>query len=68
MKAWGLKLCAKEPKWHSDTVTAIIVPAGFNGADVIDVAYRSYNLALGAGLSRSPASCFASVISAISTS
>ena len=51
VKAWGLKLCAKEPKWHSDTVTAIMVPHGFNGADVIDRAYRRYNLALGAGLS-----------------
>jgi alanine-glyoxylate transaminase/serine-glyoxylate transaminase/serine-pyruvate transaminase len=51
VKAWGLKLCAKEPKWHSDTVTAIMVPHGFNGADVIDRAYRQYNLALGAGLS-----------------
>ena len=50
--AWGLKLCAKEPKWHSDTVTAIMVPHGFNGADVIDRAYRRYNLALGAGLSQ----------------
>jgi len=49
--AWGLKLCAREPKWHSDTVTAIMVPHGFNGADVIDRAYRRYNLALGAGLS-----------------
>ena len=52
VEAWGLKLCAKEPKWHSDTVTAIMVPAGFNGADVIDRAYRRYNLALGAGLSQ----------------
>jgi alanine-glyoxylate transaminase/serine-glyoxylate transaminase/serine-pyruvate transaminase len=52
VKAWGLKLCAKEPKWHSDTVSAILVPAGFNGADVIDRAYRRYNLALGAGLSQ----------------
>ena len=52
VEAWGLKLCAKEPKWHSDTVTAIMVPAGFNGADVIDVAYKRYNLALGAGLSQ----------------
>src|SRR5680860_1073034 len=51
VKAWGLKLCAKEPKWHSDTVTAVMVPQGFNGADVIDRAYRRYNLALGAGLS-----------------
>jgi alanine-glyoxylate transaminase/serine-glyoxylate transaminase/serine-pyruvate transaminase len=52
VKAWGLKLCAKEPKWYSDTVTAIMVPPGFNGADVIDRAYRRYNLALGAGLSQ----------------
>lgn len=51
VEAWGLKLCAKEPKWHSDTVSAIMVPQGFNGADVIDRAYRRYNLALGAGLS-----------------
>jgi alanine-glyoxylate transaminase/serine-glyoxylate transaminase/serine-pyruvate transaminase len=52
VQAWGLKLCSKEPKWHSDTVTAIMVPRGFNGADVIDRAYRRYNLALGAGLSQ----------------
>jgi alanine-glyoxylate transaminase/serine-glyoxylate transaminase/serine-pyruvate transaminase len=52
VKAWGLKICAKEPKWHSDTVTAIMVPQGINGADVIDRAYKRYDLALGAGLSQ----------------
>jgi alanine-glyoxylate transaminase/serine-glyoxylate transaminase/serine-pyruvate transaminase len=29
-----------------------MVPSGFNGADVIDVAYRRYNFALGAGLNK----------------
>ncbi|MCF4126740.1 aminotransferase class V-fold PLP-dependent enzyme [Methylobacterium sp. SyP6R] len=52
VKAWGLTLCAKEPKWHSDTVSAVMVPEGINGAEVIDIAYRRYNLALGAGLSQ----------------
>lgn len=52
VKAWGLQICAKEPKWYSDTVTAIVVPPGFNGADVIDAAFRRYNLSLGAGLSQ----------------
>jgi alanine-glyoxylate transaminase / serine-glyoxylate transaminase / serine-pyruvate transaminase len=52
VKAWGLELCARAPKWHSDTVSAIMVPPGINGAEVIDVAYRRYNLALGAGLAR----------------
>jgi len=52
VKAWGLQPCAKGPEWYSDTVTAIVVPPGFNGADVIDVAFRRYNLSLGAGLSQ----------------
>jgi len=30
----------------------VVVPPGFNGADVIDAAYRRYNLSLGAGLSQ----------------
>ena len=49
--AWGLKTCAKEAKWNSDTVTAIVVPEGYDAAKVIDTAYRRYNLSLGAGLS-----------------
>jgi alanine-glyoxylate transaminase/serine-glyoxylate transaminase/serine-pyruvate transaminase len=52
LHGWGLGICAKAPKWYSDTVTAIVVPAGINGADVIDVAYRRYDLALGAGLNK----------------
>jgi alanine-glyoxylate transaminase/serine-glyoxylate transaminase/serine-pyruvate transaminase len=52
IKAWGLELCARSPKWYSDTVSAIMVPSGVNGAEVIDIAYRRYNLALGAGLAR----------------
>lgn len=52
VRAWGLKLCARAPKWYSDTVSAILVPDGSNAADVIDVAFRRYNLALGAGLAR----------------
>jgi alanine-glyoxylate transaminase/serine-glyoxylate transaminase/serine-pyruvate transaminase len=51
-QGWGLKLCAKEAKWYSNTVSAIVVPEGFNAAHVIDVAFRRYNLALGAGLSK----------------
>ena len=52
VKGWGLELCARAPKWHSDTVSAVMVPSGFNANEVMDVAYRRYNLALGAGLAR----------------
>jgi alanine-glyoxylate transaminase/serine-glyoxylate transaminase/serine-pyruvate transaminase len=51
-QGWGLKLCAKEPKWYSDTVSAILVPEGFDAAKVISNAYSRYNLSLGAGLSK----------------
>jgi alanine-glyoxylate transaminase / serine-glyoxylate transaminase / serine-pyruvate transaminase len=50
--AWGLHLCAARPQWYSDTVSAICVPAGFNGADVVTTAYRRYNLSLGVGLAK----------------
>ena len=52
LEGWKLKLCAVAPKWYSDTVSAIMVPEGINGADVISRAFKRYNLALGAGLSK----------------
>jgi alanine-glyoxylate transaminase/serine-glyoxylate transaminase/serine-pyruvate transaminase len=51
-EGWKLKLCATAPKWHSDTVSAIMVPEGIKGAEVIARAFTRYNLALGAGLSK----------------
>ena len=50
--AWGLKLVAKEPKWHSDTVSAVYVPEGFDGNDVARHAYRRYNVALSISLAK----------------
>jgi alanine-glyoxylate transaminase/serine-glyoxylate transaminase/serine-pyruvate transaminase len=50
--AWDLSLCATEPKWHSDTVSAICVPDGFDGNQVAKLAYQRYNLSLGLGLSK----------------
>ncbi|HTY94021.1 MAG TPA: aminotransferase class V-fold PLP-dependent enzyme [Steroidobacteraceae bacterium] len=52
LDGWNMKLCAKHPRWYSNTVSAILLPEGVNGADVIDTAFRRYNLALGAGLSK----------------
>ena len=52
VEAWGLKTCAAGPEWHSDTVTAIMVPEGFDANDVIQTAYHRYDLSLGAGLSK----------------
>ena len=47
--AWGLENCAK-PGFESNTVTAVVVPADKDARDVINTAYRKYNISLGAGL------------------
>ena len=49
---WKLGLCARAPHWYSDTVSAVMLPAGIDGAAIIARAFSRYNLALGAGLSR----------------
>jgi alanine-glyoxylate transaminase/serine-glyoxylate transaminase/serine-pyruvate transaminase len=50
--AWGLRNCAQGPQWYSDTVTAIMVPGGFDANDVIRTAYNHYDLSLGGGLNK----------------
>ena len=52
VRAWGLELCARAPEAYSDTVSAVVVPAGADAREVIDVAFRRYDLSLGGGLAR----------------
>ncbi len=50
VRAWGLSVCTIDAACQSDTVTAIVVPSGVDAEKVRDVAFRRYDLALGAGL------------------
>jgi alanine-glyoxylate transaminase/serine-glyoxylate transaminase/serine-pyruvate transaminase len=50
--AWGLRLCAKEDKWWSDTVSAIVVPDDVDARHVIANGYSRYRTSFGAGLSK----------------
>jgi alanine-glyoxylate transaminase/serine-glyoxylate transaminase/serine-pyruvate transaminase len=52
VSAWGLKLCAKAPKWHSDTVSTILIPEGFDSNALTKHAYARYGLSLGIGLNK----------------
>jgi alanine-glyoxylate transaminase/serine-glyoxylate transaminase/serine-pyruvate transaminase len=52
VSAWGLSLCAKDPKWHSDTVSAILIPEGFDSAALVKHAYTKYHMSLGMGLNK----------------
>jgi alanine-glyoxylate transaminase/serine-glyoxylate transaminase/serine-pyruvate transaminase len=48
--AWGLKPCAASPELYSDTVTAVVVPEGCNGTDLVKLAAEKYDVAFGVGL------------------
>lgn len=48
--AWGLRPCAASPELYSDTVTAVLVPEGCNGTDLVQLAASKYGVAFGVGL------------------
>lgn len=50
--AWGLEICARRPELYSDTVTAIYVPEGFDSTQLVNHAYKEYNVSFGVGLSK----------------
>ncbi len=47
---WGLKPCAASADLYSDTVTAVVVPEGCNGTDLVKLAAEKYDMAFGVGL------------------
>jgi len=48
--AWGLSLCAKRPALYSDTVSAILVPEGFDSNALVEHAFAAYGVSFGIGL------------------
>lgn len=52
VRAWGLEICALEPREFSDTVTSIFLPAGFEEAAFRALVLEKFNMALGAGLGK----------------
>jgi len=48
--AWGLTLCAKSPDLHSDTVSAVYVPDGFDSDELVNHLFDTYQVSFGVGL------------------
>lgn len=49
-KAWKLPLCAKSEDIYSDTITAVMVPNGFDSTELVTHAAKKYEVAFGVGL------------------
>ncbi len=60
--AWGMTPFAASADLYSDTVTAVKVPEGCNGTDLVQLAASKYGMAFGVGLARWRARCSASGI------
>lgn len=48
--AWGMRPYAASSDLYSDTVTAVAVPEGCNGTDLVQLAAEKYDVAFGVGL------------------
>ena len=48
--AWGMTPYAASADLYSDTVTAVKVPDGCNGTDLVQLAAKKYGVAFGVGL------------------
>lgn len=52
VEGWGLELLCAQPRWRSDSLTVIKVPAGIDSNKIVKHAYSRYNLSIGIGLSQ----------------
>jgi alanine-glyoxylate transaminase/serine-glyoxylate transaminase/serine-pyruvate transaminase len=52
VKAWGLEIWCKEPKYYSSSLTAILMPAGHNADAFRRTALEHFDVSLGTGLSK----------------
>jgi alanine-glyoxylate transaminase/serine-glyoxylate transaminase/serine-pyruvate transaminase len=52
VETWGLEILAKNPIERSDSITAIMVPAGHDSDNLRKIIYDNYNMSLGTGLNK----------------
>jgi alanine-glyoxylate transaminase/serine-glyoxylate transaminase/serine-pyruvate transaminase len=52
IKAWGLEIWCKEPRYYSSSLTAILMPSGHNADAFRKTALEHFDVSLGTGLSK----------------
>jgi alanine-glyoxylate transaminase/serine-glyoxylate transaminase/serine-pyruvate transaminase len=52
VKAWGLEVLALDPREYSSTLTAVLMPEGYDADNFREVALEKYNISLGTGLGK----------------
>ncbi len=52
VEAWGLEVLCREPKFHSSSLTAVLMPEGHSADRLRKIISEKFDMSLGAGLSK----------------
>lgn len=52
VRAWGLEILCEEPREYSNSLTAVMMPEGYNADDLRQVILENFDMSLGTGLSK----------------
>ena len=52
VRAWGLDLLCLDPGQYSNSLTAVLIPEGFDEAEFRQIVLKNFDLSLGAGLGK----------------
>jgi alanine-glyoxylate transaminase/serine-glyoxylate transaminase/serine-pyruvate transaminase len=52
VRAWGLDILCRDPKYYSPVLTAVLVPDGYSADTLRQVVLDNFNMSLGTGLTR----------------
>jgi len=52
VQAWGLEILAKNPKERSNSITAILIPDGYDSDNLRKIILDNYDMSLGTGLAK----------------
>jgi alanine-glyoxylate transaminase/serine-glyoxylate transaminase/serine-pyruvate transaminase len=52
VRAWGLEVLCREPKYYSSALTAVLMPDGHNADAFRQVVLERFDMSLGTGLSK----------------
>ncbi|HBX43502.1 MAG TPA: serine--glyoxylate aminotransferase [Deltaproteobacteria bacterium] len=52
VRAWGLEILCADPEQYSSSVTAVLMPEGYDADDLREVILNHFNMSLGTGLGK----------------
>ncbi len=52
IRAWGLEILCRDPKYYSSSVTAVVMPQGHDADRFRQIVLENFDMSLGAGLAR----------------